>query len=234
MHLNQWTTPVMKNSGIVSWVLIFLFFLNRVKRHLEDNLEIFLYLKFGFYSFVLSNLSLYSVFSHFCFCKRTCDQKKSNECYCQFCSRIYPQMFDNHNNFQDIIADERDLTREFNYFFQKTSLFSLDLCQDHALFVDSKKLRSSTVHILVLLRHQLNFLNLFWSVLIRLYLIIFFLCWMNVIWKKHNWYFLGNKFGLLLLTLCMSFVYMLNLSILIIFLLVWNFQKVIQQLAIEL
>ena len=124
----------------------FSIFLNRIKRNLEDNLEIFLYLKFGFYSFVLSNLSLYSVFSHFCFCKRTCDQKKSNECYYQFCSRMYPQMFDRqvgrqvgNNNFQDIIADERDFTREFNHFFQKTSLFSLDLCQDHALFVESKK-----------------------------------------------------------------------------------------------
>ena len=87
----------------------FSIFLNRVKRNLEDNLEIFLYLKFGFYSFVLSNLSSYSVFSHFCFCKRTCDQKKSNECYCQFCSWIYLQIFDNHNTFQGIIVDNEIL-----------------------------------------------------------------------------------------------------------------------------
>ena len=37
----------------------FSIFLNRVKRNLEDDLEIFLYLKFRFYSFVFSNLSLY-------------------------------------------------------------------------------------------------------------------------------------------------------------------------------
>ena len=37
----------------------FSIFLNRVKINLEDDLEIFLYLKFRFYSFVFSNLSLY-------------------------------------------------------------------------------------------------------------------------------------------------------------------------------
>ena len=59
----------------------FSIFSNRVKRNLEDDLEIFLYLKFRFYSFVFSNLSLYAVLSHFSSCKRT-----SSECYCQFCS----------------------------------------------------------------------------------------------------------------------------------------------------
>ena len=49
---------------------------NRImKRNLEDDLEIFLYVKFIFYSFVFSSLSLYSVSSKFCFCRRTCDQK---------------------------------------------------------------------------------------------------------------------------------------------------------------
>ena len=152
--LKLWTMFVMKKFGIVSWVLIFLFFLNRIKRDLEDDLEIFLYLKFIFYSFVFFSLSLYPVFSRFCFCRRTCDQKKSSECYCQFWCRIYLQIFDNHNTFQDIIVDERDFTREFNNFFQKTSLSSLDVCHD------SKKLRLSTIYILVLLRRQLNFLNL--------------------------------------------------------------------------
>ena len=105
-------------------------------------MEIFLYLKFRFYSFVFSNLSLYSVFSHFfffLFCKRTCDQNKSRECYCQFCSRIYPQIFDNHNTFQDIIVDERYFACKINNFFQKTSLFSLDFCHNYTLFIDSKK-----------------------------------------------------------------------------------------------
>ena len=47
----------------------FSIFLNRVKKNLEDDLDIFLYLKFKFYSFVFSKLSLYSFFSHFCFLK---------------------------------------------------------------------------------------------------------------------------------------------------------------------
>ena len=111
-----WDRVLSFNFSIVS---------NRVKD--LDNLEIFLYLKFIFYSFVFSNISLYSLFSHFCFCKRTCDQKNSSECHCQFCSRIYPQIFDNH---------------------------------DHIDFIDPKKLRFSTVPTLVLLRRQLNFLNL--------------------------------------------------------------------------
>ena len=70
MWLNQWTMFVMKKFGIVSWVLIFLFFLNRVKRNLKDDLNIFLYLKFRFYLFVFSNPFLHSVFLHFYFSKK--------------------------------------------------------------------------------------------------------------------------------------------------------------------
>ena len=45
-------------------------FLNRVKINLEEDLDIFLYLKFRFYLFVFSNLFLHSVFLHFYFCKK--------------------------------------------------------------------------------------------------------------------------------------------------------------------
>ena len=122
-------------------------------------MEIFFYLKFRFYSFVFSNLSLYLVFFTFLILQKNLRPEKSNECYCQFCSRIYPEIFDNHNTFQDIIVDEQDFTCEFNNFFQKTSLFFLDVCHDHTLFIDSKKLKFSTVNVLVLLIGQLNFLN---------------------------------------------------------------------------
>ena len=61
------------------------------------------------------------------------------------------------NTFQDIVVDEQDFTWELNNFFQKTSLLSLNVCHDQALFIDSKKLKFSTVHILVLLRCQLKF-----------------------------------------------------------------------------
>ena len=98
-----------------------------------------MYLKFGSYSFVFSNLSSCSVFSYFCFCKRKCVHKKSTEHYCEFCSRIYPRLFDSYVAFQGIIIDEQDFTLEFNKFFEKTSLFSLDVCLNHAFFYRRKK-----------------------------------------------------------------------------------------------
>ena len=48
-------------------------FLKDLKKNLQDNLEIYFYLKFRFYSFVLSNLSLFSIFSHVCFYKKCGD-----------------------------------------------------------------------------------------------------------------------------------------------------------------
>ena len=109
------------------WVRVLSFnfsiFLNRVKRTLEDDLDIFLYLKFRFYLFVFSNLFLHSVFLHFYFCKKKCDHKKSTEHYCEFCSWIYPQLFDSYVAFQDIIIDDRDFTLGFNKFSEKASLF---------------------------------------------------------------------------------------------------------------
>ena len=120
-------------------VLSFSIFSNRVKRNLKNDLEIFLYLKFRFHLFVFFNHSLYSVFLHFCLCKKTCDQKKSSECYCQFCSRNYPYIFDDVNAFQNIIIDKQDFALKFNKFFQKSSLFSLGVCHNHALFIDPRK-----------------------------------------------------------------------------------------------
>ena len=54
-------------------------FLKDLKKNLQDDLEIYFYLKFRFYSFVLSNLSLFSIFSNVCFCKKCGDHKKSYE-----------------------------------------------------------------------------------------------------------------------------------------------------------
>ena len=144
-------------------------------------MEILLYLKFRFYSFIFLNLPLYTVFSHFCFWKRTCDQKKSSECYCQFCSRIYPINFDNRNTFQDIIVNERDFTREFNNFFQKTSLFSLDVYHDYAICIDSKKTKIFNCTNFSFIKSPTKLFKSFLKFLIRLYLNYFFLCCMNLI-----------------------------------------------------
>ena len=100
-------------------------FLKRLREMLKDDLEIFFYLRFQIYSFIFINLALYSVFAHFCFCKRTCDKKKSRERYYIFCYRIYLQIFDDERIFNDIIIGERDFTPEFNEFFSGMSFFLL-------------------------------------------------------------------------------------------------------------
>ena len=129
----------------------------------------FLYLKFRFYSFVFPNLSLHSVFSQFCFCKRTCDQKKSSEFYCQFFSWIYLQVFDNHNTFQDIIGDEQDFTSQFNKFFRGRSLFSLDVCNTHSLWINTKKAKIFGCTYAEDIRTPNKLFRIFLSILIRLY-----------------------------------------------------------------
>ena len=111
------------------------YLLNKVKKILENDLEIYLYIKFRLYSFVYSNLSLFSVFSHFCFCERSCDHRVQRSFIVNFGSRIYPQIFDRQVCFQDISIDERDFTLDFNHFFRKTSLFSLDICHERAIFM---------------------------------------------------------------------------------------------------
>ena len=50
-------------------------FVNNFKKHLEDDLEIFLHLKFRFYLFVFFNLSLYSVFHIFVLAKELATRK---------------------------------------------------------------------------------------------------------------------------------------------------------------
>ena len=155
-------------------VLSFSIFSNRVKRNLKNDLEIFLYLKFRFHLFVFFNHSLYSVFLHFCLCKKTCDQKKSSECYCQFCSRNYPYIFDNVNAFQNIIIDKQDFALKFNKFFQKSSLFSLGVCHNHALFIDPRKAKIYKYAYLRFIRSPNKLFQSFLSILIRMYINLFF------------------------------------------------------------
>ena len=93
-------------------------FINRIRDELKDDLEVYFYLGYRFHSFIFNNLSLYSVFAHFTLCKRRCNKKEPYERFCNFCSRITPQIFDKEYNL-NIIIDERDFTREFNDFFLK-------------------------------------------------------------------------------------------------------------------
>ena len=93
-------------------------FINRIRDELKDDLEVYFYLGYRFHSFIFNNLSLYSVFAHFTLCKRRCNKKKPYERFCNFCSRITPQIFNKEYNL-NIIIDERDFTREFHDFFLK-------------------------------------------------------------------------------------------------------------------
>ena len=103
------------------------------------------YINYKLFSSIIFDLLLFSVFNHFCFCKRSCDFN-SDDTYVdqpyEQCSLIYPQIFDMHNTFQDIIIDERDFTDDFNKLFYKLSLMNLDVCYTGTFF--NKRFRDKT------------------------------------------------------------------------------------------
>ena len=94
-NLKAWNSILDKNFST---------FVVNVRDVLKDDFGIFYHLKSRLYSFVFNNLSLYSIFAHFCFFKRTCNKRKHKERCCNFCSRIYAQIFDDENVFHDIIV----------------------------------------------------------------------------------------------------------------------------------
>ena len=141
-------------------------FLKDLKKNLQDNLEIYFYLKFRFYSFVLSNLSLFSIFSHVCFYKKCGDYKKSYEQYCQFYSELYPQIFDYGDFFNDIIIDEWDFTEKFNRFYLKTSFFHLDVCNDPA-WIERYKSKVFGCMYFKKIKTAVKFFEFFASILMR-------------------------------------------------------------------
>ena len=53
-------------------------------------------------------LSLYSIFLHFYFCKRSCDVK--NKDYCILCSKVSAQSTDDKVLFEDILIKWRDFS----------------------------------------------------------------------------------------------------------------------------
>ena len=138
-NLKTWNSIIEKNIST---------FLVNVRDVLKDDFGIFYHLKSRLYSFVFNNLSLYSIFAHFCFCKRTCDNRKRKERYCNFCSRIYAQICNDENVFHDIIIDEEDFISQFNEFFKGMSIFSLDVCHTHSLYFCTKKLKFVVVRML--------------------------------------------------------------------------------------
>ena len=138
----------------------FSIFSNRVKRNLEDDLEIFLYLKFRFYSFVFSNLSLYSIFSHFYFCKRTCDQKKSSVIVNSVLEFIHKFLIMLMLFKTLLLMNEILLLSLINFFKNLHYFLSTFTTITHFLLIQ-EKLRFTNVHILDLLGLQISSLNLF-------------------------------------------------------------------------
>ena len=140
----------------------------------KDDLANSFYLKFKILSSIFHNLSLHSVFAHFCYCKRTCDQKKANEFYCEFCSQIFRQIFDHRNAFEEIIIDKRDFPEGLNKFFEKDLLFPLDVCYNNALWINTPRVKLYKCTYCTFIRKRKKLHKWFLNVLIRLYLISFF------------------------------------------------------------
>ena len=70
-------------------------------------------------------LSLYSIFLHFCFCKRSCDVK--NKSYCILCSKVPTKSADDKVLFEDILIDWRDFSQKILLFSRGSSMMSLSI-----------------------------------------------------------------------------------------------------------
>ena len=123
--------------------------------------------------FFLNNFWLFSIFDHFCHCKRSCHYN-SDSTYvdepCEQCSLIYPQIFEMHYTFQDIIVDERDFTIGFNKLFYKRSLISLDVCHTGGFFNKRFWYKTKCCQHFVSIRRPRNLFSKFLVILWRVYL----------------------------------------------------------------
>ena len=141
---------------------------------MENDLEIYLYIKFRLCSFVYSNLSLFSVFPHFCCCQRSCDHISSKEFYCEFGSRICPQIFDRYVFIQDIIIDERDFTLDFNRFLEKRHYFLLIFVMNVQFLLTQKILKNMVVLNFCFIKTPNTLFKSYLSILVKVYLNYFF------------------------------------------------------------
>ena len=87
-------------------------------------------------SSILDKFSLYQVFCHFAFCKRTCDSDKE---FCRMCSRVYPNcLIDEYSLFDEIIIDNR-FNDKFKAFFLPKYHMYLDTVFPYHKYIDSNK-----------------------------------------------------------------------------------------------
>ena len=116
---------------------------------------------------VQNSLSLYSIFMHFCFCKRRCNIKGRNN-YCTLCSKVITQSCDDKVLFKEILIDFRDFSNSFLAFSRGHSLmaWSIFYHSNRWLTKYKKQKCKEFYHI----KEPFKFLKLFLNIMVRIYL----------------------------------------------------------------
>ena len=82
---------------------------------------------------IFKQLSTFSIFEHMLDCRRNCDSPIG----CKICSFVEFIKTDNHRLFEDVIVDERHLSKDFLEVFKGKFLFSLPLTKLHGNWIDT-------------------------------------------------------------------------------------------------
>ena len=119
-----------------------------------------LYLKHKVSS-IFEKLSLYQIFCHFAFCKKTCDK---DTVFCRTCSRVWPKIlffelgfFD---RFDEIIIDNR-FSDKFKAFFLPKHHMYLETYYPYYKYINSENAKLLVVCIMRLDEAVSKFLKLF-------------------------------------------------------------------------
>ena len=140
----------------------------RFKCHFKDILAYFQ----NRFSLVFRQLKIFSIFAHTLDCRRNYDSLIG----CQICSFVEFTRTDNHRLFEDIIiVDKRDLNREFLEVFKGMSLFSLSLTKLYRNWIDTNTHKIHGCFYFVNFWKPRQIFIYFLSILIRIYVNIFFL-----------------------------------------------------------
>ena len=123
------------------------------------------------FSAIFRHLSTFSIFEHMLDCRRNCDSLIG----CQNCSFVGFTKSDNHRLFEDIIVDERDLSKEFLEVFKGNSLFPLSLTKLYANWIDTKAHKIQGCFYFVNFWKPRQIFIYYLSILTRIYVNIFFL-----------------------------------------------------------
>ena len=140
----------------------------RFKCHFSKNVLVYFQNRF---SVIFRQLSIFSIFEHMLDCRRNCDSLIG----CQICSFVKFTKTDNHRLFEDIIVDERDLSKKFLEVFKGKCLFSLSLTKFYGNWIDTNAHKIHSCFYFVNFWKPRQIFIYFLSILIRIYVNIFFL-----------------------------------------------------------